>query len=169
MTSDNMKNTESDGKPVSTTATVDVFGEIVEVTGKVMPNGEVRRRLKLPEGTSFNHTVAGNEGGWQNAHFHKGLFETQVVISGKMAVATEIENGTASHKVHIYVPGDVYTSVKGEAHNVYLYPLSVIATVTHGEPIGNPENKGNDWYAASTEFDRWSKGLTESDISRLTR
>ncbi|MDP3957993.1 MAG: hypothetical protein Q8Q36_00840 [bacterium] len=145
---------------------VDLLGEAVKITGKRMPNGEVRRRVRLADGTAIHHTVAPpGEAKWQNAHFHKGVVETQVVIAGKMAVARiERDKGW---RVCVYERGEVYTSFPSHIHNVYLFPGSVIATITYGEPVGDPNNKGNDWWAADADFDKWSKGLTEADIGCL--
>ena len=131
-----------------------MLGEEVAITGKRMPNGEVRRRVKFADDTALHYTIAPLNTEWQNAHFHKGLTEVQLVISGKMAV---VRCDSQGRSIEFFMPGEVCVSSPWHVHNVYLYPGSVLATITYGKPIGDPSRKGNDWWAADAEFEAWSK------------
>jgi hypothetical protein len=127
-----------------------------------MPNGEKRYSVSLPDGSAWILTVAGETGGWQNAHYHKGVRETYIVQSGWMAFATIDDEG--NYNIDIYVPGDVVNSLPTQHHNVYLPVGAVTHTVKHGDAIGNPDKKGNDWYPAFSDFDTWTKGMGEDDL-----
>jgi mannose-6-phosphate isomerase-like protein (cupin superfamily) len=153
---------------------VELLGSEVELTGKKMPNGETRRRVRMSDVT-INVTQS-KRGGWQEAHFHKGLHETYTVIVGMMVVAFDetlegaSENppvGSVSVEVEMLELGDSVTVGAGEAHNIYLYPGTTITTVVYGEPVGNPGKKGNDWWDAKPGFNEGTKGLSRKDIRRM--
>ena len=153
---------------------VELLGSKVELTGKRMPNGEVRKRVRMGDVTV--HVTESKAGGWQEAHFHKGLRETYTVIGGMLAVAFDgtIENASdypylksAPVAVKLFKPGDSITVDAGEEHNIYLYPDAVIATIVYGEPVGNPGKKGNDWWDAKPGFNEGTKGLSREDIRRM--
>ena len=127
-----------------------------------MDNGETRMRLKFPNGGGYIRTEAA-EGGWQNAHHHKGLRETFIVEHGWLALAENYHNGV--RHVTVYRSGEIFTCGPGVDHNVFLPEGGVIHTIQYGKPIGNPDKKGNDWYAASPDFDIWSKALTIKGIA----
>jgi len=143
----------------------DVLAAGCTVDGKIMGTGERRYRFRAPDKTAYTRTEAGKDGAWQNAHHHKGLLETYVVQTGWIAFA---ESCDGMRVVGIFGKGAVVTSRPLIDHNVYLPAGSVIHTVQHGKAVGNPENKNNDWYAADTAFDEWSKGLTLENIACMT-
>ncbi len=145
---------------------VDLLGSLVELTGKVMPNGETRRRVRLGDLTL--HVTTSVEGGWQDAHYHKGVTEHYLVVKGRMAGAWQEHRGDETLKyVTLVETGETVTTDIDERHNVYLYPDTTIVTVVFGSPIGNVEKGGNDWWPSSGKFDRWSKGLSQEDIKRM--
>ena len=127
--------------------------------GEVMPNGERRIRFRAPDDTAYIRTEAGADGGWQNAHFHKGVRETYIVQSGTMIFATIMPDG--SYGIVVYKPGEVVSSEPGTAHNVFLPTGAVIHTVKHGVAVGNPDKGAADWWPADDGFDRWTKNLSE--------
>lgn len=127
-----------------------------------MDNGEQRYSVRMPDGSAWILTIAGETGGWQNAHYHKGVRETYVVQSGWMAFASITDEG--KYLIDIYQSGDVVSSQPLQNHNVYLPAGAVIHTVKHGQAIGNPDKKGNDWFPANSTFDEWTKGLGEDDL-----
>jgi hypothetical protein len=124
--------------------------------GRLMENGEKRFRFKMPDGTAYIRTEAGEVGAWQNAHHHKGVRETYIVQDGWMAYA-ECRNDAFYFEV--CGEGRVFTSEPGIDHNVFLPAGAVIHTVQHGHAVGNPEKKNNDWFPSSAEFDEWSKSI----------
>lgn len=130
----------------------------LQLVQKVMENGEERTSLRSGD-HSVTKTVAGSDGGWQNAHFHKGLSETYVVILGRMGTAFVCPRDGVPY-TKLYYPGKGVDSVctfgPNVRHNVFLFPGSMIYTVKHGEPIGNPEKKENDWWPAEKHFSEWS-------------
>jgi len=119
--------------------------------------GEQRYSVEMSDGSKWILTVAGKNGGWQNAHFHKGLWETYVIQSGFIAFA---EDTGQNMSVDYHCIGDVVSSVVNKAHNVWMSPGAVIHTVKAGEPVGNPDKKGNDWWPAPA-LDAWSKSLAD--------
>lgn len=134
----------------------DVVSLGYELDGRIMENGEKRFRLRAPDGRNYIRTEAGPEGVWQNAHHHHGVRETYIVERGWICVAEQSAGGPS---VRTYREGEVFTSEPYVDHNVFMPPGAVIHTVQHGEPIGNPDRKGNDWWPAPEAFDQWSKQL----------
>lgn len=130
-----------------------------------MDNGEVRHRMKFPDGSAYIRTEAPTEyeTSWQNAHFHMGMGEMYVVQKGWMALATII---LYQNVVRVYREGEFVDIKKDQPHNVFLPRGGVIHTVQYGQPVGNPTRKGNDWWPASEDFDLWTKQLTLEDIAR---
>jgi hypothetical protein len=122
--------------------------------------------LKTEDMGDFVWTVAGDNGGWQNAHYHggpqaldgRGFHEHYVVHEGWMAVAMLDPRDSRPFIMIIEVNGQI-SFRPGEAHNIYLPPHAVISTVKSGEPVGNPEKKGNDWWPQD-RLDGWSKRFT---------
>ncbi len=138
---------------------VDLLAVRVKLTGKVMPNGERRLRAQFP-GVSFHLTTSEN-GGWQEAHFHKGLVEIYTVLEGRIAL---ILNKVHEPQTGVILKGDSITLRPGDSHNVYLFPDTVIITVTYGSPICNSEKGNADWWPAGEEFNNWTRSITEEQI-----
>lgn len=143
---------------------------------KEMPNGEKRYSLKLPGGTEWILTVAGREGGWQNAHYHggpdalagvskAGIHEHYVVVTGWMAIARFCDDAEDGYHLEVFVlqPNQSVTFEPGETHNIYLPAGAVIHTIKTGNPVGNPDRKMNDWWPHDL-LDADSKELSEEDI-----
>jgi uncharacterized membrane protein YesL len=93
-------------------------------------NGEKRFRLKKSDGTAYIRTESGNEGAWQESHFHNRVMETYIVQSGWIAYA---EDSDTRIKLSIHKRGDKFTTKPGTVHNVYMAANSVIHTVKHGD------------------------------------
>ena len=131
-----------------------------------MDNGEYRFRLMGPDNSGYVRTVMpDSDRGWQNSHFHKGIYETFVVQSGWIGVVYLLPDGI--RKVSVLRMNDVWTFQPGCSHNIYMSAGAVTHTVKHGTNVGNPAKNGADWYDASADFDAWSKSLSEADIFRL--
>ena len=131
-----------------------------------MDNGEYRFRMMGPDNSGYIRTVMPEtDKGWQNSHFHKGIYETIVVQKGWIGVVDLLPDGT--RKVAVRKANDVWTSHPEHPHNIYMAAGAVTHCVKHGDDVGNPAKNGADWYEAPAGFDAWSKSLTEEDIFRL--
>jgi hypothetical protein len=119
-----------------------------------MPNRELRFRLVSTDGSAYIRTVSALGSGWQRSHFHKQVFETYIVQSGWMALAS-LRNGDLM--LEKFVAGEIITTERLVPHNVYLPANAVIHTVKHG----NTAEK--DWWP-SPELDHRTTLLTEEDI-----
>ncbi len=128
-----------------------------------MENGETRCRLSLPDKTTFHHTKA-SEDGWQRAHYHMGLKEVYIVLSGRMAIA--ILEASGDCVVRNLEVGECFTIESGVHHNVWLSAGATIATVTYGKPVSNAKRGGSDWYP-STEFDVVTRALAPEHLGIL--
>lgn len=126
-------------------------------TWKHMENDEHRRRTVFSNGLSVSSTelahyeVSDEKLPWQGGHHHRGKMELYFLISGWAAfVWTDV---TGVHWEILRDPTDTISFLQGCDHNVLLGPNSHIGTAIFGEPIGNPERKGNDWWPAPNNFD----------------
>ncbi|MCL2444303.1 MAG: hypothetical protein FWD13_12685 [Treponema sp.] len=108
-------------------------------------NGETRIRLIFNDGTAYIKTILeGKEGGWQNAHYHRGLFETYEVQEGSVILAEYKDNDIY---FTICEAGTIFTVAPKIPHNIYMMKDSVIHTVKHGEPIDNDSlDDKADWW-----------------------
>lgn len=126
-------------------------------TWKHMENGEHRRRMVFPGGLSVSSTeLAHYEVGngrlpWQGGHFHKGKTEVYFLISGWVAFVWL--SGDGAEWDVLDEPGETFTFLPDFQHNVLLGPDAHIGTAIFGEPVGNPDRKGNDWWPAAEDFD----------------
>lgn len=121
---------------------------------KRMPNGELRFRLASADGSTYIRTVSTPNSGWQNSHYHKHVFETYIVQSGWMALAS-LRNGNI--EIERFAPGEVVTTKLYEPHNVYLPESAVIHTVKHGHATDR------DWWPVP-DLDGRTQNLTEAEI-----
>lgn len=119
-----------------------------------MPNGELRFRLASSDGSAYIKTVSTPNSGWQNSHYHKHVYETYIVQSGWMALASLRDGRIVIEK---FTQGDVVTTKLDEPHNVYLPANAVIHTVKHGR------SEVRDWWPVA-ELDGRTKNLTEAEI-----
>ncbi len=129
------------------------FG-MAAIKDELMPNQEFRFRRMHQDGSGYIRTQAGDEGAWQNSHFHLGVKEIYAVQSGWMAIV-ELRDGQPVWR--ILREGDTVTTEIGVAHNVYLPVGAAIHTVKFGR------TQGPDWHACP-ELDALTKGVGESDI-----
>jgi mannose-6-phosphate isomerase-like protein (cupin superfamily) len=138
------------------------------LTQKVMPNGETRTRLKFKTGLISTVTQMPEwkwEDGipWQEAHFHKGLTERYVVLSGWMAYVLEVV--PAGYTPHQVRAGELITFGSGQEHLILLSPGAVVLTTLMGNPVGNPERENQDWWpAVRSDYGRVTATFTRSDL-----
>lgn len=123
----------------------------MDIKYKQMENGEERYGVMMPWG-SFTVTIAARDGGvWQQAHYHT-YPESYEVVQGAMAVALVMDDYLphlpASNDIFLYRAGQLITIPAGRAHNVCLFPNSVIHT-TAVTPVPR--------WIADPELDAWSK------------
>ena len=142
-------------------------------TKKVMPNGEVRERVKLTSGLFASETRAkkwsfGDEQPWQNAHFHKGRTEVYTLVSG-WALFMYRRNGSTTKAKVLRNDGSTICFYPGEEHRVLLGPEAVIFTIVFGEPVGNPKRKNNDWWPASDDFVQSLRGMEFSCVALIRK
>ena len=122
----------------------------VDVTKKVMPNGEKRTRIGLPGGMAISitemvvYSLDISPLPWQNAHFHKGLTEDYLVLKGWAFFASSF-SGEAPRYEMCHIGSHIRVDPE-RAHCVLLGPGTLLQTTVHESPIGNPEKKGNDWW-----------------------
>ncbi len=129
---------------------------------EIMPNGESRLRL----GSDYIRTLDA-VGAWQNAHYHIGLQELYVVVSGWMAFAEEI-NGEMV--ISFYRAGEYVLTRTNSVHNVYLSNGTDIHTIKFGTPVKNKDKGDSDWWPSLPAFDSLTKSITETElINMLTK
>jgi hypothetical protein len=143
---------------------VTLNGIPVTFAAKEMPGGAMRYRLTLGTKATF-HLTEGGRGGWEEAHFHKGLYEHYVVMKGKIIVAIEDALADESRiSLRPYHEGEAVTVKPNCVHNVFLCPFSIIAVTKWGEPIGNPAKQGKDWWEADSRFSNYTQRLTQEEM-----
>lgn len=132
----------------------------ISASHEEMPNGERRFRLTDRDGLGYIRTEAGASGGWQNAHLHQTLIETYIVQQGWIAAA-ELKQGIMT--VAIFTAGNIWSSVPGTVHNVYMAGNAVTHTVKHGAEAAG------DWLtsAETKRLDMLTKTLDEKNIRKL--
>lgn len=124
-------------------------------TYKTMPNGEERRRIHFSDGptasitTQINWVPDGEPLPWQAAHYHMGLFETYLLVSGWVYVVWIDQNVKTSC---LKEPGQTLTFKPAIQHLVLPGPKSVILTSTYGDLVPNPDRGNNDWWPAEEDF-----------------
>lgn len=140
----------------------DLAGELgISTSHSRMDNGELRYRLVAKDGSSYIRTEASANGGWQNSHYHKSLYETYIVQDKWLAFAELDEDDV---RLWIMRMGDIYTTRIGVTHNVYLPPHAVLHTVKHGGT-----GDGDDWFG-DPALDALTKHLSEAEIlDRVSR
>lgn len=129
-------------------------------TKKVMDNGEIRSRIKMPDGTIVTHTKAKDwslgvrEMPWQTAHLHEGLTEVYTQMEGWSAYIWK-DGKDGNEKLFLTIlrdPGVTVTFLPQVPHVVLLGPNAFISTQLFGDTVGNPNRKGNDWWPVTEEF-----------------
>jgi len=141
----------------------------IDVSGKVMETGERRARLKAFGLTSniTDLTAEGCKPGWQDAHYHIGVDESYMGAVGEFAVViklgSEFKLQIYDHRSGVLVPAGVH-------HNVFVFAgAKFFCNQNELETsVGNPDRKGNDWYAVDDPFWKWSKEvLGEQQVRRF--
>jgi hypothetical protein len=123
-----------------------VYGITIKFS-KMPTNGEARFRLRSKDGNDYIKTVTkDNAGGWQKAHFHKGLYEKYIVQKGSIICAICLNNEITAN---VYKQGECFTIEKNIPHNIYMNKETIIHTIKIGDAIINPESDGKaDWWCA---------------------
>ncbi len=129
---------------------------IIPNAERMSTNGEIRLRL----GSDYIRTLKSG-GGWQNAHFHRGVKEFYAVVSGWMAFAEEVEGQLS---IKIVKAGESVESQPDHVHNVYLPVGADIHTVKYGASVGNPDKNGADWWPADEAFNAATKAISEVEL-----
>ncbi|MFM5949749.1 MAG: hypothetical protein ACKOPM_11050 [Novosphingobium sp.] len=124
---------------------------------EIMPSGEGRLRLTFKDGNNFIRTVATDTGCWQQAHVHDRFSETTIVERGWVALA---ERRDGILRLQTFGEGQIFTSVPGIAHNLYVSANTVLHTVKHG-------NDGAGKWTADQQLSSETSALSEGDILRL--
>ena len=125
-----------------------------------MPNGETRFRLTGSDGSGYIKTVAGQEGAWQNSHWHQQVTEIYIVQSGWMAMAyTTADNSQLTLERH--EAGEIIRIGPGIRHNTYLPAHAVIHVIKQDIPANG------DWIA-DPQLDLLSKVVSEAQILQQT-
>lgn len=116
---------------------------------KVTSNGKVQMRV-WRNGEKHTMVVTPSELpiAWENPHHHEGLEETYTVVVGEIRLALEGPHVEST----CLRPGDSYTVLPGQDHNVLALPGTIFLVRASGESVPNPEKGGNDWYPSPPEF-----------------
>jgi hypothetical protein len=126
------------------------------VTQKLMPNGEVRTRMKFPSGITMTMTEMpdwkwqeGEPAPVQEGHYHKGLTEVYYVLNGWMLYVGQV---FPHINIHVVEQGETVTFHPCEPHIVLLGPEAIIQTTSHGLSEGNADKKGLDWWPVKSDY-----------------
>lgn len=132
---------------------------------RVMDNDEARVTFLNSDDSGYAYTMS-PAGGWQNAHYHKGLLETYIVQTGSIAFAY-INPVDGEYKLATYSAGETVTTETNVSHNIFMFPGAILHTVKHGIAVANQAKADQaDWYEAPAEFDAWTKALTADQITQ---
>lgn len=112
----------------------------INIEDEVMPNGEDRFRIKLPDFSGINITTSSNNPSWQNAHFHKYCKELYVVIIGKVLIVIKTNDNVEYKYLNA---GEELIIEPMTEHNVYMFKSSKTIVIKYGN------TKENDWNEAS--------------------
>lgn len=119
--------------------------------GQMETNNELRFRLNCSDGSAYIRTQTSDKSdGWQNVHYHKQVRETYIVEQGWIGYI-EIKDGKIRSKK--YKAGDLFTTIPGIAHNIYMPVKAIIHTVKHGagELLGEGQS---DWFDDTEDCER---------------
>lgn len=125
------------------------------VTQQTMPNREICTGMRLPNGITT--TIAQmHDWKWQDGapvqegHYHKGLMERCIVLTGWMLYVTSVV--PAGYTACVAEKGEMVTFYTNDHHLVLLGPETVIQTTAYGSPVGNPKRKGIDWWPSGEYY-----------------
>lgn len=113
-------------------------------------NGEVRERVRFPDGAGCVRTVSKTPG-WQNAHRHKDVREDFVILAGRVCLVELEANGQLVW--HVYEQGATFQTTPGRAHTLYVCAGADFLVTKYG-------GGAKDWIAAP-ELDQLVSSLTE--------
>lgn len=119
--------------------------------------GQTRGRVAHESGCVAGMIVAGEDGGWQNAHHSVYPDEVAAVHEGWIAIAVPSSGGV---RVQIFRKGESLTMSPNFPHNTYMSANTVLLYLKFGDV------RDGDW-VADPELDRLTKSLSEADILRL--
>lgn len=144
----------------------------IDVSGKAMETGERRARLKAFGLTSniTDRTAEDCKPGWQDAHFHKGMWEVYTCAVGRIALVV-MPKGPGMHSVTVCNPGESLHIDALAEHNVYVFEGAKFFCnqfqFDNSEGVGNPDRKGNDWWPAGIHWEMAMPGLGENELVRM--
>ena len=102
----------------------------IENKHSIMDTGEKRfRQVCLKDNTSYIRTEGGEEGYWQNSHYHSSIRELYRVQKGKILFVEYKNDELIVNKMK---ENDICKTEPNVPHNVYMYPNTVIHTVKYG-------------------------------------
>ena len=102
----------------------------VDVRGKRMLNtGEHRFTLRLAEGGGVSITKAGEQGGWQEAHYHVSTREVYAVHDGLILYAWDSDRVDAGVELLPLRAGQQVVAEPGISHAIYVCKRSVFSTM----------------------------------------
>lgn len=117
---------------------------------ELMPNGEKRYRIQVNDKLIYSATVAKEECGWQNAHYHTDAKETYFLKEGNMFIAIKDRGKIILKRV---LPGKAIDIKPYIEHNVFVGDNTVFYVKKESE-----KSLLNDWHSAR-ELDVYSKCL----------
>ncbi len=128
-----------------------------------MDNGECRFRLiSEKDGSGYIRIVAGANGAWGNAHYHKYVRELIIVQKGWIAFAKQFESGVGIH-MKILRDGEMIIIEPNVPYSIYMPAGAVTHTVKFGDTRAEMASGKADWHACP-ELDKLVKSLSEHQI-----
>ena len=97
----------------------------------IMATGEKRyRQICMKDQTAYIRAEGGDEGYWQNSHYHKRVKEIYIVQKGGILLAQYIDGKVHINKVN---EDETFIVFPNTPHNVYMYPNTITHTVKYGD------------------------------------
>lgn len=102
----------------------------IENKHSIMENGEKRfRQICNKDKTAYIRAESGDNGYWQNSHYHKTIKELYIVQKGSILLAAYLNDQAKIKKVN---ENEFFSIGPNIPHNIYMYPNTVIHTVKYG-------------------------------------
>lgn len=122
----------------------EVQEELEKLTRKgdfeLMPNGEKRYRILVNDKLIYSATVAEQECGWQNAHYHTDAKETYFLKKGKIIIAIKEKGKIILKNVLPGIAIDIEPYIE---HNVYVGHNTIFYVKKESK-----KSLLNDWHSA---------------------
>ena len=102
----------------------------IENKHSIMKNGEKRfRQICTKDKTAYIRGESGDNGYWQNSHYHKTIKELYIVQKGSILLAVYLNDKVKIKKVN---ENEFFSIGPNIPHNIYMYPNTVTHTVKYG-------------------------------------